>query len=102
MTTETLAIGVVEGIVAASIYATLFYAKKRTDSGLEVFNARKFAATLIVGALVGAGLWWYGLDVTEQKVETVLAMNVGTVALVEAVLKWADRTGRRFRAGRTP
>jgi len=71
-------------IVAAAIFASAGYLK---SSGTEDFDATKFSATVLVGAIVGAIMYLTGSPVTEASVIEQLAAYAGIVAVVENVLK---------------
>jgi len=71
-------------IVAAAIFASAGYLK---SSGTENFDATKFSATVLVGAIVGAVMYFGGVPVTEAGVAEQLAAYAGIVAVVENVLK---------------
>ncbi|RKY68967.1 MAG: hypothetical protein DRQ24_11225 [Candidatus Latescibacterota bacterium] len=71
-------------IVAAAIFASAGYLK---SSGTENFDATKFSATVLVGAIVGVVMYFGGVPVTEANVIEQLAAYAGIVAVVENILK---------------
>jgi len=71
-------------IVAAAIFAASGYFK---SVGTENFDTVKFAATVLVGLVVGAVMYASGSSVTESNVAAQLAMYAGVIAVVENVLK---------------
>jgi len=71
-------------IVAAAIFAASGYLK---SAGTENFEATKFAATVLVGIVVGAVMYASGSPVTESSVAAQLGMYAGVIAVVENVLK---------------
>jgi hypothetical protein len=73
-------------VVSAVMYASVWYARARRK-GRETFNHEKFAATLVVGACVGAGMGVAGVDVTAAGVESALVTYAGLITLAEGVLK---------------
>ena len=92
--TNELLMGIGQGVVAAALYAGLFYLKKR--EGGQRFNPHKAAATLVVGAGVGGLLAYNGVTVTPGRLESALAGYIGTIAMVETALKWGYRRVRRY------
>lgn len=89
MTTVTYetAVTAMLGALTAGGYATLWYFRKRRKNG-EEFNHAKFAGTVLVGIIVGAGYGLSGQPVTEETIFTAMVANAGIIALVEPVLKW--------------
>jgi len=71
-------------VIAAVIFASAGYLK---SSSTEDFDATKFSATVLVGAIVGAIMYLTGSPVTEASVIEQLAAYAGIVAVVENVLK---------------
>ena len=71
-------------ILAAIIFAASGYLK---SVGTEDFDAPKFAATDLVGAIVGAIMYASGSPVTEANVLEQLAAYAGIVVIVENILK---------------
>jgi len=71
-------------VLAAAIFASAGYLK---SSGTEDFDATKFSATVLVGAIVGAVMHLGGVPVTEAGVLEQLAAYAGIVAVVENILK---------------
>jgi len=71
-------------IVAAAIFAASGYLK---SAGTENFEATKFAATVLVGIVVGAVMYASGSPITEANVATQIGTYAGVVAVVENVLK---------------
>ena len=71
-------------IVAAAVFAASGYLK---SVGTENFDTPKFAATVLVGLVVGAVMCASGSPVTESNVAAQLAMYAGVIAVVENVLK---------------
>lgn len=75
---------IVFAIVAAIVFALSGYLKSAKDEG---FDVTKFAATILVGALVGVALYVKGAAITEEAVATQFAAYAGIVAIVENALK---------------
>jgi len=71
-------------VLAAAIFAASGYLK---SVGTENFEAAKFAATVLVGIVVGAVMYVSGSPVTESSVAEQLAAYAGVVAVVENALK---------------
>jgi len=71
-------------VLAAVIFAASGYLK---SVGTENFEAAKFAATVLVGIVVGAVMYASGSPVTEANVATQIGIYAGVVAVVENVLK---------------
>lgn len=90
----TLASGLVSGGIAGGVYGALWYNRNRLKKdGAESFDQRKFSATLIVGALVGLALAYGGVEPTTANIAEVFPVYVGTITMVEAVLKSAHDAG---------
>lgn len=73
-------------VSAAVVYAALWYSRAYARTG-EPFDATKFAATVLVGALVGLGLSLTGDSATPEDIEARFLLYVGVISLVEALLK---------------
>jgi len=71
-------------IIAAAVFAASGYLK---SAGTENFEPIKFAATVLVGIVVGAVMYAGGSPVTEANVATQIGIYAGIVAVVENVLK---------------
>jgi len=71
-------------IIAAAIFAASGYLK---SVGTENFEPTKFAATVLVGIVVGAVMYVSGSPVTEANVATQIGTYAGVIAVVENVLK---------------
>ena len=71
-------------ILAAIIFAASGYLK---SAGTENFEPTKFAATVLVGTVVGAVMYVSGSPVTEANVATQIGIYAGIVAVVENALK---------------
>lgn len=81
------------GMMLAAVYSVVFYSKKRAnETNFEDFNTSKFMATVVVGAIVGAGFAMLGLEVSADTIELTLASYVGVIAIVESLLKVVWRT----------
>lgn len=81
------------GAGTGMVYSIIFFAKKRMrKDNPEDFDRRRFMATVLVGAVVGAGYTLLGLPVTREAIVNTLAMYGGTIMLAEAVLKFVWRT----------
>lgn len=78
---------VLTGAVAAAVYSTLVYARRRRQG--EPFAPIKYAATVIVGAIWGGVVAITGQPVTPDTVAQALTTYVGVVVLTEQALKWA-------------
>ncbi len=88
------------GAFMAATYATIFYVKKRMKraddpTSIESFDKRKFAATVIVGMVVGASMSVMGIDPTRGNVQEALTTYIGAIALVESLLKAGWRVIRQ-------
>ena len=79
-----MAITILIAVLAAAIFASAGYLK---SSGTEDFDATKFSATVLVGAIIGAIMYFGGVPVTEAGVLEQLAAYAGIVAVVENILK---------------
>lgn len=91
-TTAPTVVSILLAMAMAAMYSALFYLKKRLKTGeSEDFNERKFIATVLVGAGVGAMLALGGVNVTDEAMYEALPQYVGMIALVEALLKSAYR-----------
>ena len=76
--------GILVGVLAGAAYAVAGYFKARQKNG-EDFDVNKFLKTLVLGAVLGAVNYYFGLGwVGEEIAATALA---GEVAVVEQVLK---------------
>ena len=78
-------------VISAVVYAASFYIKNRQSTG-ESFDPAKFAATLIVGLIVGIVAMLTGSPLTEQDVITQLIAYAGLVTFIETWLKTLTRT----------
>lgn len=82
----------------AAVYSALFFVKKRMKSDTdEPFDKKKFLATVLVGAVVGAGMALSGAPVTQATIMTMLPQYVGAIALAEALVKAVFRGVKRSR-----
>ena len=79
-----MAVTILIAVVAAAIFAASGYLK---SVGTENFEPAKFAATVLVGIVVGAVMYASGSPVTEANVATQIGIYAGVVAVVENVLK---------------
>jgi len=75
---------IIYAVVAAIVFALSGYLKSAKD---EEFDATKFIATVLVGALVGVVLYVKGAAITEEAVATQFAAYAGIVVIVENVIK---------------
>jgi len=75
---------IIYAVVAAIVFALSGYLKSAKD---EEFDATKFAATILVGALVGVVLYVKGAPITEEAVATQFAAYAGIVVILENALK---------------
>jgi len=75
---------IIYAVVAAIVFALSGYLKSAKD---EEFDATKFAATILVGALVGVVLYVKGAAITEEAVATQFAAYAGIVVILENALK---------------
>lgn len=71
-------------VLAAVIFAASGYLK---SVGTENFEATKFVATIVVGAIVGAVMYAGGGSITELSVTEQVAAYAGIVVVVENVIK---------------
>jgi len=79
---------IIYAVVAAIVFALSGYLKSAKD---EEFDATKFAATILVGALVGVVLYVKGAAITEEAVATQFAAYAGIVVILENALKTVVR-----------
>ena len=91
---------VLEGVFAAAIYGGLWYARAYRQG--EAFDSHKFAATLVVGAVVGMNMAATGGEVTQSSIETRLVAMVGVITAVEAILKTIVNTHENLEDGDPP
>ena len=79
-------------IFAAVVYSMSMYVKKCLNpENPQSFDALKFLATVIVGAIVGAVMAISEIPITEESFEKQFMAYMGLVALVENLLKIAYR-----------
>jgi len=80
---------IIYAVVAAIVFALSGYLKSAKD---EEFDATKFGATILVGALVGVVLYVKGAAITEEAVATQFAAYAGIVVIlqngIKAVMRW--------------
>lgn len=88
MSVHTTAIPVLEGVVYAAIYATVWYARRRQSEG-EPFAPYKFAATVVLGAVIGGALAISGDLLNQATIETKLVAYAGLLTVVTPVLRMA-------------
>jgi hypothetical protein len=74
-------------MASAAVYSMVFYAKKRLSKDKQKLDIKKFLATVIVGAGVGAAFATQGVPINQASVGEKLAMYAGTVAIIESLLK---------------
>lgn len=80
-------------VLASVIYSLAFYFKKRQKrSNTQEFRPVKIAATVLVGVVVGVGMHYSGIPLTEVAFEVQLAMYAGIIGVVESVIKSIMRT----------
>ena len=79
---------IIYAVVAAIVFALSGYLKSAKD---EEFDATKFGATILVGALVGVVLYVKGAAITEEAVATQFAAYAGIVVILENALKTVVR-----------
>lgn len=87
--------GVLACMASALVYSLLFYAKKRVGKDKTKFEPKKLAATLIVGAVIGAFYGFYGIPIDQPTISELLVTYAGTVALVESLLKFLVRLAKK-------
>ena len=78
-------------MISTVVYAASFYIKNRQTTD-ESFDPAKFAATLIVGLIIGIVTMLTGSPLTEQDVITQLIAYAGLVTFIETWLKTLTRT----------
>lgn len=83
MPIENIAIAAVMG----AVYSIIFFAKKRANDPDEKYNYFKLIATIAVGIAIGIGFELSGVDFGQARLFEQLTAYVGTIALVESVLK---------------
>ena len=75
-------------IFSAIVYSLTMYVKKHLNSeNPQSFDAAKFIATIVWGAIVGTVLQMSGVPITEQSVEEQFAAYTGLIALTENIVK---------------
>lgn len=79
---------VVVAVAAGVLYGAVWYARNRyrPDEG-EAFRPAKFAATLVISAIIGLSAGLAGDPVGFATVETQIVTYVGAISLLEGVLK---------------
>jgi uncharacterized membrane protein len=84
MILETMVIAV----IAAVLYAGTEFIKKNLDPQKpESFDKIKFAATMIIGAVIGAASGYQGTIPTELGITEQLALYAGATVVLENVLR---------------
>ena len=84
---------VVYAMAAAVAYSASFYLKNRQSTD-EAFDPAKFAATLVVGLIIGIVAMLTGSPLTEQDMITQLVAYAGLVTFIETWLKTLIRAGK--------
>lgn len=77
---------IIIALISGLIYASVFYAKKYLQNG-EAFIPEKFAATAIIGALVGVAFTLSGMPISQEGIEVQIVAYTGLIAIVESILK---------------
>lgn len=88
MTVHATAVPVLEGVLFASIYSVIWYARRRQSEG-EPFAPYKFAATVVLGAVIGGALAVSGDPLNQATIETKLVAYAGLLTVVTPVLRMA-------------
>ena len=92
---DPIVIQVVEGAFVAAVYGGYAYlTKKIPDPEGTAFEAEKLGGTILIGAVVGGGMGYYGMTVSETAV--VAAMT--TIGAMEVVQKFVKPCVRWIRA----
>ena len=76
--------GILVGALAGAAYAVAGYFKARQRNG-EDFDVNKFLKTLVLGGILGAVNYYFGLGMVGEEI-SALAL-AGEVACIEQVLK---------------
>lgn len=76
----------VMALIAAIIYSGSMYLKKHTGGDAEPFDLIKFAATLVVGVVVGLVSGYSGIVPTESGVAEQMGAYAGITAVAQAWL----------------
>jgi hypothetical protein len=88
---------VLTAAAAAAGYSLTFYVKKRIGKDKQVFEPKKLAATVLVGAMLGISMSLTGTGLEKETIQTQLAAYTGLIALVESALKFLSRAIRNQR-----
>jgi hypothetical protein len=79
---------IIIAVIAAVLYAGTEFIKKYLDPQKpESFDKIKFAATMIIGAVIGVASGYEGIIPTELGITEQLALYVGSVVVLENVLR---------------
>lgn len=90
----TVAATVLVAAGGAASYAASSYLRNR-EGRREAFDIERFSATVILGAVIGAGAALAGVEVTPEFVVGQLAMYAGLAVVIEKLLKAAVDAYRR-------
>lgn len=75
-------------VITAIVYSVLIFAKKNIDvQNPQAFDVVKFAATVLIGLVLGLVSVWFNLPVTQAGMEAAFLTYGGAIVLVETVLK---------------
>jgi len=94
MSIHATAIPVLEGVAYAAIYAVIWFARRRQSDG-ESFDPHKFAATVVLGAVIGGALAIAGDPLNQATVETKLVAYAGLLTVITPVIRMAADGLRR-------
>lgn len=86
MSFHATALPVLEGVLFASVYALLWYARRRQSAG-EEFSPYKFAATVVLGAIIGGVLVLSGDPLSQATVEAKLVTYAGLLTVITPTIR---------------
>lgn len=98
-TLESLGASILYGMAGGAAYGLVYFAKNRetTTTNKETFKLRKFGATVLFGALVGAINAATGQPITYESIQVTIGANSGVVMLLQSLLQAAYRwTNNRY------
>ena len=82
---------ILSALAASIAYSVTFYVKKRAKKEKQTFDPQKFIATILVGIGVGLTIELSGASLDFLTFEGELATLVGTIAIVESLIKTVYR-----------
>lgn len=78
---------IIISVGSALVYSFSFYVKKFSSTEGEPFKPYKLLSTLIVGLVIGVGLFLSGDQIGRLTFMEIIAANIGAIAVVESILK---------------